>query len=51
MDEEQASLRLISGVGGKGPAGFPVEAGGRRLVLDLGNGPPARLTMDGRIEI
>jgi Cft2 family RNA processing exonuclease len=36
----QASLRLISGVGKKGPACFLVEAGGKRLMLDLGEGPP-----------
>jgi Cft2 family RNA processing exonuclease len=34
------SLRLISGVGGKAPACFLLEAGGRRLLLDLGEGPP-----------
>jgi len=51
MGTEQAPLRLISGVGRKGPACFPVEAGGRHLVLDLGERPPARLTMEGRIEI
>ena len=36
----KASVRLISGVGKKGPACFLLEAGGRRLVLDLGEGPP-----------
>ena len=36
----KASLRLISGVGRKEPACFLVEAGGRRLLLDLGEGPP-----------
>jgi Cft2 family RNA processing exonuclease len=36
----RASLRLISGVGKKGPACFLVEADGKRLVLDLGEGPP-----------
>jgi Cft2 family RNA processing exonuclease len=35
-----ATLRLVSGVGAKGPACFLVEAGGRRLLLDLGEGPP-----------
>jgi Cft2 family RNA processing exonuclease len=35
-----AVLRLISGVGGKGPACFLLETGGRRLLLDLGEGPP-----------
>ncbi len=34
------SLRLISGVGGKGPACFLLETGGKRLLLDLGEGPP-----------
>ncbi len=34
------SLRLISGVGKKGPASFLLEAGGKRLLLDLGEGPP-----------
>jgi Cft2 family RNA processing exonuclease len=33
-------MRPISGVGKKGPACFLVEAGGRRLLLDLGEGPP-----------
>src|SRR5580698_2131476 len=36
----KAALRLISGVGKKGPACFLLEAGGRRLLLDLGEGPP-----------
>jgi Cft2 family RNA processing exonuclease len=36
----KASLRLVSGVGKKGPACFLIEAGGRRLLLDLGEGPP-----------
>jgi Cft2 family RNA processing exonuclease len=35
-----ASLRLISGVGKKGPACFLVEIEGKRLMLDLGEGPP-----------
>jgi len=39
----QASLRLISGVGKKGPACFLVEACGKRLMLDLGQGPPPGL--------
>jgi Cft2 family RNA processing exonuclease len=34
------NLRLISGVGAKGPACFVLEAAGRRLMLDLGEGPP-----------
>ena len=37
------SLRLISGVGTKGPACFLVEVGGKRLMLDLGEGPPPEL--------
>ena len=37
------SLRLISGVGLKGPACFLLEAGGKRLMLDLGEGPPPGL--------
>jgi Cft2 family RNA processing exonuclease len=40
MINGSASLRLISGVGAKGPACFVVEAAGRRLMLDLGEGPP-----------
>jgi Cft2 family RNA processing exonuclease len=43
MTEPSASLRLISGVGQKGPACFLVEAAGRRLMLDLGEGPPPGL--------
>jgi Cft2 family RNA processing exonuclease len=34
------TLRLISGVGAKGPACFLIETGGRRIMLDLGEGPP-----------
>ena len=41
--DAQAALRLISGVGAKGPACFLVEAAGRRLMLDLGEGPPPGL--------
>jgi len=33
-------LRLISGVGAKGPACFLLETRGKRLLLDLGEGPP-----------
>ena len=40
MNQHGTSLRLISSVGKKGPACFLVEAGGNRLVLDLGEGPP-----------
>lgn len=47
-------LRPISGVGKKGPACFLVEAAGRRLLLDLGEGPPPGLFPDvealGRID-
>lgn len=34
------SLRLISGVGSKTPACFLLETRGKRLLLDLGEGPP-----------
>jgi Cft2 family RNA processing exonuclease len=37
------TLRLISGVGAKGPACFVLEAAGRRIMLDLGEGPPPGL--------
>ena len=40
MAKGSASLRLISGVGKKGPACFLIEAAGKRLLLDLGEGPP-----------
>jgi Cft2 family RNA processing exonuclease len=40
MNKGSASLRLISGVGRKGPACFLLEAGGKRLLLDLGEGSP-----------
>jgi L-ascorbate metabolism protein UlaG (beta-lactamase superfamily) len=40
MDQNRPLLRLISGVGKKGPACFAIEAQGKRLVLDLGEGPP-----------
>jgi Cft2 family RNA processing exonuclease len=43
MSNGAASLRLISGVGAKAPACFLVEARGRRLMLDLGEGPPPGL--------
>lgn len=36
---EQPRLRIISGVGAKGPACFLLEAEGKRLMLDLGYGP------------
>jgi Cft2 family RNA processing exonuclease len=34
------ALRLISGVGSKGPACFLLETGAKRLLLDIGEGPP-----------
>jgi Cft2 family RNA processing exonuclease len=37
---DKGSLRLISGVGKKGPACFLIEAEGKRVLLDLGEGPP-----------
>jgi len=40
MNKGSGSLRLISGVGQKGPACFLLETAGKRLVLDLGEGPP-----------
>ena len=40
------TLRLISGVGHKGPACFVVETAGRRLMLDLGEGPPPGVLPD-----
>jgi Cft2 family RNA processing exonuclease len=39
-----ATLNAVSGLGPKEPAAFVVEAGGRRLLLDFGEGPePGRL--------
>jgi len=43
MRPEAALLHLISGVGAKGPACFLLEAAGKRLMLDLGEGPPPGL--------
>jgi Cft2 family RNA processing exonuclease len=40
MSEHRPLLRLLSGVGKKEPACFVIEAAGKRLVLDLGEGPP-----------
>jgi Cft2 family RNA processing exonuclease len=40
MNPHQPLLRLISGVGKKAPACFAIESEGKRLVLDLGEGPP-----------
>jgi len=49
-----ASVRAISGVGGKGPACFLVEADGLRLLLDCGAGPDEGMRPDlsglGRID-
>jgi Cft2 family RNA processing exonuclease len=36
---DAATLRVVSGVGAKGPACFVLEAEGKRLMLDLGYGP------------
>jgi len=46
MTQSAASVRLISGVGAKGPACFLLEAAGKRLMLDLGEGPPPGLMPD-----
>ena len=43
MRPETSLLRFISGVGAKGPACFVLEVGGKRLMLDLGEGPPPGL--------
>ena len=43
---EPATLRVISGVGAKGPACFLLEARGKRLMLDLGYGPQPGLWPD-----
>ncbi|HEX4042279.1 MAG TPA: MBL fold metallo-hydrolase [Xanthobacteraceae bacterium] len=40
MNKGSGSLQLISGVGRKGPACFLLDIGGRRFLLDLGEGPP-----------
>jgi Cft2 family RNA processing exonuclease len=39
-------LRAISGLGGKGPACFLAESGGKRLLLDFGEGPQPGLLPD-----
>lgn len=41
-----ASVRAISGVGGKGPACFLVQAAGMRLLLDCGAGPDEGMRPD-----
>jgi Cft2 family RNA processing exonuclease len=46
MSTGSDALRLISGVGAKGPACFVIEAAGRRIMLDLGEGPPPGLLPD-----
>lgn len=43
MSAKTGTLRLISGVGAKGPACFVLETGGKRIMLDLGEGPPPGL--------
>src|SRR3984885_7647533 len=43
MRQRTAVLQLISGVGAKGPACFLLEMAGKRLMLDLGEGPPPGL--------
>jgi len=40
MNQNRVLLRLVSGVGKKAPACFAIESNGKRLVLDLGEGPP-----------
>src|SRR5271170_5351123 len=40
MNKDSAVLRPISGVGRKGPACFLLETAGKRIMLDLGEGPP-----------
>jgi Cft2 family RNA processing exonuclease len=46
LSAKTGTLRLISGVGAKGPACFVLETGGRRIMLDLGEGPPPGLLPD-----
>src|ERR1700733_3065420 len=46
MRPEASLLRLISGVGAKGPACFLLEIAGKRIILDLGEGPPPGLFPD-----
>jgi Cft2 family RNA processing exonuclease len=40
------TFTAVSGLGGKGPACFLVEAAGRRVMIDLGYGPAAGLMPD-----
>jgi Cft2 family RNA processing exonuclease len=53
MSNGSATLRLISGVGAKGPACFAVEFDNKRIMLDLGEGPPPGLlpNIDGMAKI
>ena len=46
MNDHRPLLLLISGVGKKAPACFAIEVEDRRLVLDLGEGPPPGLLPD-----
>src|ERR1700734_481663 len=43
MSRPPATLHLISGVNVKGPACFLLETAGKRIMLDLGEGPPPGL--------
>jgi Cft2 family RNA processing exonuclease len=43
MSNGSGLLQLISGVGAKGPACFLIETAGKRVMLDLGEGPPPGL--------
>src|ERR1700730_1875596 len=43
MHPETAVLHVIPGRGRKGPACFLLEVAGKRLMLDLGEGPPPGL--------
>jgi Cft2 family RNA processing exonuclease len=46
VSAKTGTLRLISGVGAKGPACFVLETSGKRIMLDLGEGPPPGLLPD-----
>jgi Cft2 family RNA processing exonuclease len=46
VSKETDTLRLVSGVGAKGPACFVIETAGKRLMLDLGEGPPPGFVPD-----
>jgi Cft2 family RNA processing exonuclease len=46
VSAKTGTLRLISGVGAKGPACFVLETGSKRIMLDLGEGPPPGLLPD-----